>query len=70
MAFLKIPKRGTLISTIFEVLLKELKARSVVFNDLGPCLDADGDVALFVDKSAVAIGAALDHTTGVIGHII
>lgn len=70
MTFLKVPKCPTLIGAVFQMLLKELKARSVIFNDLAPSLDANIDVAVFVDKSAIAIRATLNHSPGVVRHII
>lgn len=70
MTFLKVPKRRTLISAVFQVFLKELKARSVVFNNLAPSFYANGDVALFIDEAVVAIRPPLNHTSGVVRHII
>jgi hypothetical protein len=42
--FLKVPKGRAFISAVFQVFLKELKARSVVFNNLAPGFYANGDV--------------------------
>ena len=70
MTLLKVPKGRTVIGIVFEVLLEELKPRAVFFDDLTPGFDANGDIILSINKSAVSIRTTLDHAIGVLGHLV